>query len=40
MAFPDFMAAVAEERLFWLVTDASADGLGAEIEQAQRDKSM
>ncbi|CAN0593696.1 unnamed protein product, partial [Laminaria digitata] len=37
LAFPDFTAAISGERPFQLITDASADGLGAVIEQEQND---
>ena len=37
--FPDFKAALSGDRPFGLITDASVDGLGAGIEQAQTDSS-
>lgn len=37
LAFPDFAAAISGDRPFQLTTDASADGLGAVIEQDQSD---
>ena len=39
LAFPDFKAALSGDRPFRLITDASVDGLGAVIEQAQTDSS-
>ena len=33
LAFPDFEAAISGSRKFRLITDASADGFGAVIEQ-------
>ena len=39
LAFPDFKAALAGDRRFRIITDASVDGLGAVIEQAQTDSS-
>ena len=37
LAFPDLPAAIPGDRPFQLITDASVDGLGAVIEQEQRD---
>ena len=37
LAFPDFKAAVSGKRSFRLITDASIDGLGAVVDQAQPD---
>ena len=37
LAFPDFAASLSGDRPFQLITDASADGLGAVIEQDQSD---
>ena len=37
LAFPDFKAALSGDRPFRLIADASVDGLGAVIEQAQPD---
>ena len=37
LAFPDFPAAIAGDRPFQLITDASVDGLGAAVEQEQAD---
>ena len=39
LAFSDFKAALSSDRPFRLITDASVDGLGAAIEQAQPDSS-
>ena len=39
LAFSDFKAALSGDRPFRLITDASVDGLGAVIEQAQTDSS-
>ena len=39
LAFPHFKAALSGDRPFRLITDASVDGLGAVIEQAQTDSS-
>ena len=39
LAFLDFEAALSGDRPFRLITDASVDGLGAIIEQAQPDSS-
>ena len=39
LAFPDFKAALSGKRPFRLITDASNDGLGAVVEQAQADTS-
>ena len=39
LAFPDFKAALSDDRPFRLIGDASVDGLGAVIEQAQTDSS-
>ena len=39
LAFPDFKAALSGKRPFRLITDASVDGLGEVIEQAQTDSS-
>ena len=36
-AFPDFSRAISGNRPFQLITDASVDGLGAVVEQKQRD---
>ena len=35
--FPDFLAAISGDRPFQLITNASVDGLGAVVEQEQRD---
>ena len=37
LAFPDFPAAIAGDRPFQLITDASVDGLGAVVEEEQAD---
>ena len=39
LAFPDFKAALSGDRSFHLITEASVDGLGAVVEQAQPDSS-
>ena len=39
LTFPDFKAALSGKRPFRLITDASIDGLGAAVEQAQPDTS-
>ena len=40
LAFPDFPAAIAGDRPFHLIIDASVDGLGAAVEQEQADGTM